>query len=161
VNMRAAYRALIIVAALALLASAFTPWLTVGPLVEALLRQSEQTAYASRWSLLMWRLALGAVTLPLNALVTGALTYALVLAAWTGRCGWLLALAVFGALAVLSPLVIYAPLLFGENSANGYVALYPYSALVAQASPGVIACALALVFAFIGIRRTAVVAAVA
>lgn len=162
--MRRSYRALIIVAALALIAGALSPWLTFGPLADALLSWGAHIAYTSRASVVIVRLLLGAVTLVLSALVTGALTYALVLAAWTRQRSWVIALAVFGALAVLSPLVIYVPLFFGANISTGYIAyikLYPYSELLTQAAPAVIACVLALVFAVRGWRRADEVASAA
>ncbi len=151
--MRRTYRALTIVAALAIVAGALTPILTQG-----------------LWRVLVFRifgfetgavsmLIIGqALSVTFLALVTSAMTFAVVVAAQTRRMGWLAALVMGGALAIYAPIVWYFPIVFSSERANTAAFGYPYSAyysvLLIEATPLVIAAVLALVFALTGMRQT-------
>jgi hypothetical protein len=146
------YRALAIVAALAVVAAALAPLLTQGLWEVVVVRVfgfggSAKTLLARG----------GALSLTFGALVTGAMTFAVVVAAQTGRKGWLAALFIAGALAVYAPIIFYFPFVYANARANASEFWYPYNAvygaLLIEAAAPVIAAILALVFALTGLRR--------
>ena len=157
---RDAYTALAIGAAVAIVAIPLAPYIT----------QALQTGYLAQFVagsqadlarvVELGRLLAQAVEVTRGALTVGVVVAAVALAAWARSRGWLVALAVVGALGFLAPILMVYPLIYAVRIPEP-APLGAYGPFTIQTVIGLVPCALALVYAFVGLRRAAAVVAAA
>jgi hypothetical protein len=150
--MRRTYGALAIVAAVAIVVNALAPAFSLALQSGFLVRSFAVNLDGIRTAVNLGSLLMQMALLIATALTASTATFAVVVAAQTGRRAWMAPLAALGALAVFGPVLPYAlaPMF------NVWAIIDPFDVFqmsVAQAALPVTAAALALVFALTGMRQ--------